>query len=108
MKPNPSENASDLPVYGEETDTAYTIEVIAELANVDSKTVLRYQEAGFIRPVNTADQATSLFDEECLRKLRHIEHLRATCGVNDAGLKLILELLHEVEILRQEQRLGPR
>ncbi|MCC5789310.1 MAG: MerR family transcriptional regulator [Opitutales bacterium] len=108
MKPDTSEKPSNFPVYGKETDTAYTIDVIAELADIDSKTVLRYQESGFIRPVHTSNKAAPLFDEECLRKLRHIGHLRATCGFNDTGLKLILELLHEVEILRQEQRLGPR
>ena len=108
MKPDSHQNLPDLPVFGEEFDRAYTIEVIAELADLDSKTVLRYQEAGFIRPVATPAHASAVFDEECLRKLRHIEHLRQTCGVNETGLKLILDLLHEVETLRREQRLAPR
>ncbi len=104
---DPSENSSDLPVYGAGTDGAYTLEVIAELADVDSTTVLRYQEAGFIQPVANPGEETALFDEECLRKLRQIQHLRTACGVNEDGLKLILDLLHEVEVLRQEQRIGP-
>lgn len=99
----------ELPVYGEESDVTYSIEMIAELAGVDSRTVLHYQESGFIRPVTTPDEEQApLFDDECLRELRRIEHLRSTCAVNDAGLKLILDLLHEVEILRQDRRAARR
>ena len=94
----------DLPIYGEETDACYSIEVIAELAGVKPQTVLHYQEQGFIRPSIRDDGDTGLFDAECLRQLRRIEHLRATCEMNDAGLKLILDLLHEVECLREERR----
>lgn len=47
---------------------------------------------------------TPLFDVECLRQLRRIEHLRTSCEVNDTGLKLILDLLHETECLREERR----
>jgi hypothetical protein len=47
-----------------------------------------------------------VFDDESLRSLRRIEHLRATCAVNDAGLKLILDLLREVERLRRERRVS--
>lgn len=95
---------SDLPVYDAETDTHYSIDVIAEMAGVDAQTVIRYQERGFIRPVSNETSAPALFDAEGLRQLRRIEHLRATCEVNDTGLKLILDLLHELECLRQERR----
>jgi MerR family transcriptional regulator/heat shock protein HspR len=104
MKSDPSPQAVDLPVYGDEPDASYSIEVIAELAGVDTRTILHYQEKGFIRPVAPESGEPALFDAECLRQLRRIEHLRATCGMNDAGLKLILDLLHEVECLRQERR----
>lgn len=101
MNSDLSPPSRDLPVYGEETNTCYSIEVIAELAGVDPQVVLHYQEQGFI---HRAAGDTALFDAECLRQLRRIEHLRATCEMNDAGLKLILDLLHEVECLREERR----
>ncbi len=105
MTSDPSPPAGDSPVYHVETDTRYSIEVIAELAGVHPKTVLHYQEQGFIRPTTTDTPGeTALFDIECLRQLRRIEHLRATCQVNDTGLKLILDLLHEIECLREERR----
>jgi hypothetical protein len=104
MKSDPSSQVAGLPVYGDEPEASYSIEVIAQLTGVDTQTILHYQEKGFIRPVAKDAGDAVLFDAECLRQLRRIEHLRATCGMNDTGLKLILDLLHEVECLRQERR----
>lgn len=87
-----------------ETADRYSLEVIARLAGVDARTVIRYQERGLLRPCSADQRTPPVFDTECLRQLRLIEHLRGTCGVNDTGLELILKLLHEVECLRQEQR----
>lgn len=97
-------NAEDFPDSAEETGACYSLEVIAELAGVNTQTVIRYQEQGFLRVGSRDDREPAMFDTECLRQLRRIEHLRATCEVNDAGLALILNLLHEVECLRQERR----
>ncbi len=104
MNPDPTHASSDLPVYDAETDTCYSIEVIAELAGVHPQMVLHYQEQGFIRPVSRDASDAAFFDVECLRQLRRIDHLRTTCEMNDAGLKLILDLLHQIECLRAEQR----
>jgi DNA-binding transcriptional MerR regulator len=108
MKPDSSPHSPDLPVYEDDIDARYTVEVIAELAGIDSTTLLRYQEKGFIRPVGSTARDSALFDAECLRQLRRIEHLRATCDMNDTGLKLVLDLMHELEILRQERRQAGR
>lgn len=104
MNSDPSPPSRDLPVYEEETVTCYSVEVIAELAGVDPQAVLHYQEQGFIRPSDREAEEAGLFDVECLRQLRRIEHLRTTCEMNEAGLKLILDLLHEIESLREERR----
>lgn len=50
MNSDPFPPSADLPVYDAETDTCYSIEVIAELAGVNPQTVLHYQEQAFIRP----------------------------------------------------------
>lgn len=104
MNSDPPPPSHDLPVYDAETDAFYSIDVIAELAGVQPQTVLHYQEQGFIRPAARDDADAALFDVECLRQLRRIRHLRATCEANDTGLKLILDLLHEIECLREERR----
>lgn len=104
MTADPSPQAQDFPDSDGETDVCYSLEVIAKLAGVNTETVAQYQERGFLRPCSRDDGETMVFDIECLRQLRRIEHLRTTCGVNDAGLALVLNLLHEVECLRQERR----
>lgn len=73
----------------------YTLEVLAEITGVTTQTIVQYQEHGLIRPE---------FDDEAIRALRRIEHLRETCEMNLAGLKLLTGLLNEVEQLREELR----
>ncbi len=104
MRSNPSPDPADLPDYDEESGAGYSLEVIAELAGVDTRTVLLYQEKGLLNPAPRHAGQTEKFDTEALRQIRRIEHLRDTCGTNETGLRLILGLLHEVERLRQERR----
>ena len=78
-------------------EPVYSLEIVARLSGLDAETILHYQEQGFIRPLPDSEDR---FDDEALRTLRRIEHLRDTCGVNDAGLRLILTLLDEVDRLR--------
>ena len=42
------------------------------------------------------------FNDEAIRTLRRIEYLRADCGINLVGIKMILRLTNEVESLRAE------
>jgi MerR family transcriptional regulator/heat shock protein HspR len=79
-------------------ETVYTLDVIARISGVDAATILHYQEQGFIHPL---PESGNRFDDEALRTLRRIEHLRETCGVNETGLRLMLDLLDEVERLKR-------
>jgi DNA-binding transcriptional MerR regulator len=103
-----SDESDGLPLYGGEVGVRYTLEMVAELAGVDAGTVLHYRSQGFIRPVRCGGSDGEEFDEECLRQLRRIEHLRSMCAVNETGLRLLLALLDEVEILREERRSASR
>ncbi len=84
----------------DEDVSAYSLDITARVTGLSVKTILHYQEQGFIRPLPDAGGTRQLFDDEALRTLRRIEHLRSTCGVNEAGLRLILHLIDEVERLR--------
>jgi DNA-binding transcriptional MerR regulator len=92
MNPNPANDPDGQP--------AYTLDIVAELTGVSTKTILHYQEQGLIRPaVSTGD-----FDDETVHTLRRIEHLRHTSEANLTGIKLILELLDEVDRLQAALR----
>jgi MerR family transcriptional regulator/heat shock protein HspR len=104
MNSDPSPSAEMLPDSAADNGTGYSLEVIAELAGVNTQTVIHYQQRGFLARGSRTGTEEEPFDTECLRQLRLIEHLRATCAMNEAGLELTLKLLQEVEWLRQERR----
>lgn len=72
---------------------AYTLDILAEITGVSTQTIVQYQEHGIIRPQ---------FDDDTVRALRRIEHLRETCELNLIGLRLLTQLLNEAEQLRNE------
>jgi len=77
------------------TPQTYSLEILAETTGVSTQTIVLYQEHGILPP---------RYDEDTVRSLRRIEHLRETCEMNLRGLKLLTQLLDEVEQLRQELR----
>ena len=85
-------------------DALYTIEGAAHLADVSRRTILVYCKHGLISPTRrTADSGYS-FDGEAIRALRRINALRAVCGDDLSGIKIILDLMNEVERLHSEVR----
>jgi MerR family transcriptional regulator/heat shock protein HspR len=78
--------------------SAYTLEVFARISGVDQETILHYQRRGLVRPL---PGSRGLFDDEALRTLRRIQHLREACGVNETGIRIILDLLDELERFRR-------
>jgi DNA-binding transcriptional MerR regulator len=83
-----------------DSEAVYSLELMAELAGVDTQTVLHYHELGVISPATEALE----FDTDNLHQLRRIEYLRHAHQLNDSSLKLIANLLLEVERLRQQLR----
>ena len=77
------------------TPQTYSLEILAETTGVSTQTIVLYQEHGILPP---------RYDEDALRALRRIEHLRETCEMNLRGLKMLTQLLDEVEQLRAELR----
>jgi len=73
----------------------HTLEMLAQMTGISAQTIVQYQERGIIRPG---------FDDDTVRRLRRIEHLRESCEMNLDGIKLLSHLLEEVEHLRAELR----
>lgn len=90
-----------LPIHDPGEGGTYTLEVAARITGLSSETILHYQEIGLLDP---AGRGT--YDDESLRTLRRIGHLRDTIGINEPGIRLILELTRELELLRDRMRAG--
>ena len=90
----------EIPIYEPEPDATYHLDIVAQLTGISSETILHYQEIGLIHP----RQDSREFDEEVIRKLRRIEHLRSTFEIDLSVLKLVSDLLDQVESLQNELR----
>jgi DNA-binding transcriptional MerR regulator len=87
---------NDLPIYDSDEQATYTLERVAEITGVSSQTILYYQEHGLLRSLE--------YDDEAVHTLRRIDYLSTICEVNLTGVKLMLDLLEQVELLQTELR----
>lgn len=87
---------NDLPLYEPDADATYQLDIVAKLTGISSQTIVHYQEQGLIHSKD--------LDDEAVHTLRRIEHLKQTCEANLSGLKLILDLMNEVEQLKAALR----
>lgn len=78
----------------------YVISVAAELAGMHPQTLRIYERKGLVDPARTAG-GNRRYSEEDLNRLRRIAEL-TELGLNLAGVKMVLELEHEVHRLRRE------
>lgn len=87
----------------QDAESYYTLEFTAELTGISTQTILHYREEGLV-PCGQAAAEQTRFDDESLRALRRIEHVRSECEMNLSGLKMMMGLLQEIDRLRDELR----
>ena len=85
-----------------DASSVYPIETVATLVQVPRRHIVVYFKYGLVCPVIDPTCGGWWFDDEAIRALRRIEYLRADCGINLTGIKLIMDLTKELELLRQE------
>jgi DNA-binding transcriptional MerR regulator len=93
-----------LQLYEPDADVFYSIETAASLAHVSRRMIAVYCRHGLVAPVMSPESGGWQFNDEAIRRLRQIEALRTVCGMNLPAIEIILELMEEVEELRQELR----
>lgn len=97
------ESLEMLQLFEPNPQAVYTIEETARIAQVPRHRIAIYYKHGLVSPTVDPD-AGWFFNDEAIRVLRRIEYLRTACGLNVTGIKLVLELMREVEILSEEVR----
>jgi DNA-binding transcriptional MerR regulator len=99
----PNEIAADaVQLFEPALDAVYTIEAVEHLVHVPRQMIAVYCKHGLLSPVVDPACGGYYFNDEAIRTLRRIEYLRADCGINLVGIKLILRLTNEVESLRAD------
>ena len=81
--------------------TFYTLEVVAALAHCAPSQVRRYERLGLVVPRRREGRATYYGDEE-LARLRKIQRLVRDCGLNTAGVEVVLRLTEQIQMLRRD------
>jgi MerR family transcriptional regulator/heat shock protein HspR len=84
------------------TDSAvYVISVAAELAGVHPQTLRVYERKGLLNPQRTTGN-TRRYSAEDIQRLRRIQDLTQSEGVNLAGAKMVLELEEQLDKMRRD------
>ncbi|HUJ11701.1 MAG TPA: MerR family transcriptional regulator [Verrucomicrobiae bacterium] len=99
-----SESPDELQIFEPGPEIVYTIEETARLAQVPRHRIAIYYKYGLVSPTKDPEADGWFFNDEAIRLLRRIEYLRETCGLNMTGIKLVMELMREVEHLNEQVR----
>ena len=91
-----------LQLFEPDARAVYTLEAAARLTQLPRRLIAVYFRHGLVSPVMDPACSGWYFNDEAIRILRRIEYLRTTCGLNIAGIKLIMDLARELELLREE------
>jgi len=103
-KPARSANQAAIQVFEPTPGMVYSIERASQLAHTSRRRILIYCKEQLVSPTANPEVAGYWFDADTLRTLKRIEELRAICCEPLAGVKLILNLMREVQRLRVEMR----
>jgi MerR family transcriptional regulator, heat shock protein HspR len=80
----------------------YPIDVVAHLTRLPRHLILVCYKNGLVDAAVDPDYGGYYFDQDAIRILQRIEYLHQQCGINLAGMRIILGLMDEVERLRAE------
>jgi len=82
-----------------EETCAFTLGELSNACGMPAEWILALVDEGVIEPVGS-DQRHWQFRGQSLRRVRIVQRLEADLGLNLAGAALALELLEEVQLLR--------
>jgi DNA-binding transcriptional MerR regulator len=81
----------------------YDIQAAAEYSAVDPQGIRTYCRQGFVTAVEYRN-GEPVFDEDGIYWLRRIQNLRSEMRLDGRALRVVLDLMREVESLRQALR----
>ena len=82
-----------------EPQELYAITAVAAQFDVTPETLVRYERAGLLRPKVINEVRFYTVDD--IGRLSSIQRLTTICGVNLAGVDVVLRLLDEIEDLQR-------
>jgi DNA-binding transcriptional MerR regulator len=89
----------DIQLFEPPPGEVYTIEATAQLVDVPRRTIVRYCRYHLVAPAFDPAWTGYRFDRRAIRRLRRIEELRPLCRDTLGSIKIILDLMDEIERL---------
>jgi len=81
-------------------DPVYVISVAARRVGMHPQTLRLYERAGLVKPARRG--SNRLYSDWDIERLRQIQRLTQTMGVNLAGVEIILKLMDQINELQVE------
>jgi MerR family transcriptional regulator, heat shock protein HspR len=82
-----------------EERAVYVISVAAEMAGVHPQTLRIYERKGLLQPKRTSGN-TRRYSQRDIEQLLRIQDLTQVVGVNLAGVKMIIQMQEEIDLMR--------
>lgn len=74
----------------------YVISIAARMIGIEAHTLRYYERLGLVQPDRSSGNIR-LYSEEDLDRLRYIKTLMSDCGVNLAGVEVVLRLMQRMK-----------
>ena len=81
-------------------ESFYAITAVVSQFDLPAETLIRYERAGLLRPRLIND--VRFYSEADIQRLSTIRRLTDICGLNLAGVDVVLRLLEEIETLQRQ------
>ncbi len=98
------DRTSELQVNEPTPGVVYSLDAVVHLTGVSRRSILVYCKTGLLSPAGDPQQGEFSFDDEAIYRIRRVEHLREVHGVNLAGIRMIFDLMKELQRLENEMR----
>lgn len=87
--------------HADKNEPLYMIGIAAKLCDMHPQTLRMYERVGLIKPERVGSK-NRLYSDADIERLRQIQRFTQDLGVNLAGVEVILNLLDQMEEMRQE------
>jgi MerR family transcriptional regulator/heat shock protein HspR len=84
-----------------ESKPRYVISIAARMVGIEAHTLRYYERLGLVQPERSSGNIR-LYSEEDIERLRYIKALMSDCGVNLAGVEVVLRLMQRMKDMREQ------
>jgi MerR family transcriptional regulator, heat shock protein HspR len=84
-----------------ESRPRYVISVAARMIGIEAHTLRYYERLGLVQPQRSSGNIR-LYSEEDVDRLRYIKALMSDCGVNLAGVEVVLRLMQRMRDMQRQ------